>query len=569
MGAQHRYTSMKSHVIFNGLFERPLKGDDQMKINKWLLAISILLLTVVTFGCSSDKATQTNDSNDNGAIEGASSDEKEDMKAETKSGGEMRVGTSAQPPTLDPHQTTSIASFYVIAQMFEGLVTINSEFEVVPMLAESIEVSDDGKTYTFPLRQGVTFHNGEEVMAEDVVASMTRFQETSSSIPNVIREGTFSAKDDSTVIFEIEYASPTILSVLGASSAAVIMPKEIAEAADAESGIDEFIGTGPFKFVEWKQDQYVHLKKYEEYQALSDPADGRAGKKEALVDDLYFDIVPDAATLVAGVQSGQYDVALDVPNEYYEQLNSQDDLKVDVGDYGHMTLVFNKNEGWFKDEKVRQAVNATLDFEAILLAAFINKDLYRATSSYMQESQVLWYSDAGDPLYNQKDKEKAKKLLEEAGYNGEPIPLITTRDYQHIYNSSVVIKEQLAEIGMNVELEIYDWPTVATRTREPDKWQLYATGYALKPTPVELLYLNETYIDGPKDDKINGLLEEIVVAESNDIAKEKWDELQGYLWEYLPVIKLGDFTKISVTSKHIDGYDYFNGPMLWNTSNSK
>lgn len=525
-------------------------------MNKWLIASSILLLAILIFGCSSDEATQSNDSN-------------EEAENTTISGGELRVGTSAQPPILDPYMATAISSIYVVSQMFEGLVTINSEYEAVPMLAETVDVSEDGKTYTFPLRKGVKFHNGKEMLAEDVVASMERFQEKSSSIPDIIRKGKFSATDNYTVVFEVEYASPVILSVFAANGGAVIMPKEVIEAADPNTGITEYIGTGPFQFVEWKQDQYVHFKRYEEYQAVDTPADGKSGKKEALVDDLYFDFVPDAATLVAGIQSGQYDIALDVPNEYYEQLNSNENLNVDVGEYGHMTLVFNKNQGWFTDQKMREAVNLALDFNAILEAAFIDEDLYKATSSYMQESQVLWYSDAGDPYYNQKDKERAKQLLKESGYNGEKIPLITTRDYPHIYNSAVVIQEQLAEIGMNVELEVYDWPTVSNRTREPDTWELYATGFALQPTPVQFLYLNESYVDGPKDEKIHNLIDQVVKAQSDQEAKEVWDELQGYLWEYLPIIKLGDFTKISVMSKNVEGYDYFKDPILWNTSNSK
>src|SRR5699024_799889 len=102
---------------------------------------------------------------------------------------------------------------------------------------------------------------------------------------------------------------------------AAVMPKEVVDSAGAV-GVSEFIGTGPFQFAEWKQDQYIHLTKYEDYEPVDLPADGASGKKEALVDDLYFDIVTDASTQVAGIQTGEYDIILDLPNEHYEQVKA-------------------------------------------------------------------------------------------------------------------------------------------------------------------------------------------------------------------------------------------------------
>lgn len=541
-----------------------------MKRSKWLIVIFGLLLVLGIIGCSSESSQTGENTTEEKQSAEAKSNSEENDEIKSVSGGQLRVAMSAQPPTLDPHTTTAISSSYVTEQFYEGLVTVNSNYEAVPHLAESVEISDDGKTYTFFLRQGIKFHNGKEMTAEDVAASMNRWKDISpSGVPEIIQEGHFKVVDDYTVSLEINAPSPLLLASMGTNRFAAIMPKEVIEEAD-ESGVKEFIGTGPFKLAEWKQDQYVYLTKYEDYQVVDLPADGTAGRREALVDDVYFIAVPDAATQVAGIQTGEYDMVLDLPNAYYEQVSNNPDLHVDVTMYGTMTLLLNKNEGIFSDVKMRQAVNAAVDFDQILLASFISEDLYRANSSYMLQEQTLWYTEAGSDSYNQKDVEKAKKLLEEAGYNGETVTIITSRDYEHLYNAAVVTKEQLDNIGMNVELEVYDWPTVSTRSADPSTWGIFPNGFAGRSAPTEIPYFNNNYVDGPKDDKTNELLSSIASAETEEEAEKLWNELQKYSWEFLPTIKIGDFPKITVMRTGVEGYQYFNAqPVLWNTSNAE
>lgn len=538
-----------------------IKGLTSMKIRKIITLISVIALMLAVLGCNAE-TNQTGQSEDSG--EQVEADTNEAVK-----GGELRVGIAAQPPSLDPHLSTVISTRDVTRQIFESLVTVNSKYEVVPQLAESVEQSEDGKTYTFPLRKGVLFHNGKEMTAEDVVASMNRWKETASSIPTPLKEGTFEAKDEHTVVLQVTEPSALILPILAKTlQFAAIMPKEVVEAAD-EKGINEFVGTGPFKFAEWKQDQYIHLTQYEDYQPLEETADGLAGKKEALVDDVYFDVVPDAATQVAGIQTEQYDIVTDLPNEYYEQVTNTPNLNVEVSSYGHQALLFDKNDGWFTDIKMRQAVNAALDMDAILKAAFINEDLYRVSSSNVSEDKTLWYSEAGKENYNQHDLEKAKRLLKEAGYNGEKITLLSTRDYAHIYNSSVVVKEQLAEVGMNVELEVYDYATVMERRADPKNWELFITGFADGATPIDKEYYDPEYFDGPMDDKATELIHAFETSATQEEAQNVWNELQGYLWESLPIIKFGDFMKLSAYTDKVQGYTFLDGPVLWNTTVSQ
>src|SRR5690606_26498346 len=137
---------------------------------------------------------------------------------------------------------------------------------------------------------------------------------------------------------------------------AAIMPKEVAEAADA-TGAKEYIGTGPFEFVEWKQDEVINFKKFEDYVPDEDATAGLGGKKEAFVDEINWRFVPDASTRVNGLMSGQYHFAHMLSYDSIPQVEGNPQVEVDVWPYGIEGLVFNKKEGLFTDVKARQAVN--------------------------------------------------------------------------------------------------------------------------------------------------------------------------------------------------------------------
>ena len=225
---------------------------------------------------------------------------------------------------------TATATRDAARPIFETLVTLNSNYEVEPMLAERFEQSEDGLVYTFYLRQGVKFHNGKELKAEDVVASLERWVGKAGRAKNAIGDGKFEILNDYTVQLTLPQPSVGALHVLGATNQfGGIMPKEIAENAPVE-GITEYIGTGPFKFVEWKQDQYIHYEKYKEYQSPEGTPNGLAGKREALVDNLYINFVVDGSTRVAGMTTEQYDIGINMPVDNYEQLKSTKNLKNEI-----------------------------------------------------------------------------------------------------------------------------------------------------------------------------------------------------------------------------------------------
>lgn len=520
-----------------------------MKLRKVGFYFMLLLLITALVGCNNNE------------------EDKEKNSSSEKSGNykdEINVAMTAQPPTLDSAMTVSQVALDIAGNIFETLYTLNADYEPTPMLAESVEVSEDGKTYTFKLREGIKFHNDKEMTSEDVTASMNRWLEASSRAKSLLAGAKFEAVDPYTVVLKLQNPSSDVLIIMASqSNFPAIMPKEIIESAPAE-GVKEYIGTGPFKFKDWKQDQYIHLVKYDNYQPVDTKPSGFAGKKEAFVNDVYYHFVTDHSTRIAGIQTGEYDVADNIPTESYEQLSSMDNVKVHTFVGGTLTMFFNTNEGVLADVKMRQAINTAFNMDDIMLASFVNKDLYTLEPGYMNPNQIQWATDAGKEVYNQADIEKAKNLLKEAGYNGEEITLLTTQDYAEMYTATTVVQEQLRQLGMNVKIENFDFPTFLETKSDLTKWDIFITSNGYQLTPPQLLAVTKDWA-GLDDPKVSDLLTAIRTADTEDAAKANWEELQGYLYEYLSSTAIGQYKSILATTDKLEDFEVFEAPIIWNT----
>lgn len=536
------------------------------------------LLFLVACGGDSDDASSDDTSSDDTETEETDepeeaddADEEESEEAdESASGGVLKIAMDAPPPTLDQPSSTAVAARDTSRLIFETLYTTNSKHEAVPMLAEGVE-TDDNQTFVFKLREGIMFHNGEEMTADDVVASMERWLELSTITGNIFNDATWEAEDDYTVVLELaEPSSLTLDTMASAKQAAAIMPKEIVDSASAD-GVDEYIGTGPYKFEEWVQDQYILFTKYDDYSPLDEEADGLGGKKEALVDEIYFYLVPDTSTRVAGLQTGEYDFAYGISYDNYDQFVDDPNFEVILTPSANEIIGFNQVEGIATDFKIREAVNTAVDNDEIMMAAFPNEDFYWLDSGYMDMHIENWASTEGSEYYNQNDLEKAKELLEESGYDDEEFKILTTRDYDHHYNVGVVLHEQLTQIGMNAELVVVDWPTLL-ELREEDfsAWDVFITSSSTVSTPPQLLALSQTWAGGVDDEHVEDLMAQIEKAPTIEEAQDLWDELQLYAWEeLLPVINVGGYHSLYGHSTDVSGVTTTSGPIFWNVTVSE
>jgi len=315
---------------------------------------------------------------------------------EPRPGGVLKVAIIGEPPSLDAHWTTASLTYDVTSHLYEPLFTLDERYGVVPMLAEGHAVADGGKTWTIRLRRGVPFHNGKECSAEDVVASLTRWGRIA-SVGKILFKNvqSFQAKDRYTVELRFGGCSGPVLAALGnASQFPAIYPKEVVEAA-GDGQIKDFVGTGPFRFVERVPDRYTRMARFDKYAARGDATTGYGGRRTAYADELQFIPVPDVSVRAAGVESGEYHFSDWIAPDNYERLTRNPKLDVMlVKPNEWVSAIFNKKQSPFTNRLLRQAFVAALDMEPIMKAAVGAPEFYRLDPSLIFREQV-WWSDVG------------------------------------------------------------------------------------------------------------------------------------------------------------------------------
>ncbi|RPH73631.1 MAG: ABC transporter substrate-binding protein, partial [Candidatus Rokuibacteriota bacterium] len=209
--------------------------------------------------------------------------------AAQKKGGVLKVGNLGEPPTLDAHWTTATITEVLTNHVYEGLYAVDAKAQPIPMLAEGMPaVSKDGLSYTFKLRKGIKFHNGKEMTSADVVASLNRWGGQSIYGKTLYaRVAEVRAIDAYTVQMQLKEKPATVLISLAVpNNFAAIYPKEVVDKFKPAEKATEWIGTSPFKMVEWKPDRHIKMVRFDDYQPRQDPPSGYGGRKAVHVDEL-------------------------------------------------------------------------------------------------------------------------------------------------------------------------------------------------------------------------------------------------------------------------------------------
>jgi len=472
-----------------------------------------------------------------------------------RTGGTLRVAIIGEPPSLDTHFPVGILASAIGQHLFESLFTMGKDFRPIPLLAESYSLADNGRRAVVKLRRGVLFHNGKELTSEDVIASLKRmlkleYHFRSFVAPNVVD---IRGPDRYTVEILLKKPSSMLLPIFSISSAA-IYPKEVIDESPEER-IKRFIGTGPFEFVEWRPDRYIELKPFEKYAARQDAPNGYGGKRSAYVDRIRFIPVPDASVRVAGVETGEYDVAEEIPPDFYSRVKGNPNIQAMImKPLAWPFIIFNKKEGLFVNKKLRQAVAAALDVEPILLAAAGGKEFYSLNPSIYQPEIKAWYTTAGKEYYNQQNPDLARKLMKEAGYTGQTIRWLSTKQYDYIYNVGLTAKSQLEKVGFNIDLQVMEWSTVVTRRTKPDLWEIFVTGNSLSPEPpLYQAWLGSAWPGWWVDERRDDLLAKFDVEADQAKRLAVWADIQKLIWEEVPMIKLGDLNGLAIAGSKVKG----------------
>ena len=355
-----------------------------------------------------------------------------------RSGGTLVAAIGAEPDQLDPHVTSSYNSFQVLENVLDTLVEPDENLEMVPALAESWEVSEDGLTYTFDLRDGVTWHDGSPLTADDVVYSYGRWATNNGW--RFAPETEVTAPDADTVVFTLPAPAPNLLSNLGAYKGLAIVQEANVESGDIATAP---IGTGPFKMAAWNSGDSIEIVRNDDYWG-----------GDVALDGVTFRFVPDPTVAVTNVQSGEAHWTSNLPPQQVSNLMDSDDIVVQAvpsNDYWYFAL--NQAREPFDDARVRQALAYAIDREAIAQAtnfgnATVNQTAIPATSG--------WYFEYAP--YS-RDLDKAKALLEEAGVSDLQVDLMVSSDHPQSVTAAQVIAANAADIGVTVNIRQLDFST--------------------------------------------------------------------------------------------------------------
>ena len=368
-------------------------------------------------------------------------------------GGTLVVGMSQDLPGLDPHPSTSTITYQVLSLVYQGLVDFDRDLKIKPVLAESWTTSADGKTWTFKLRKGVKFHNGRSLTAADVKFSLDRILDPKTAARG---KGSLSiiesvqAVDPQTVRVHLTRPSGAFLSRIAGTYQAILPPEAV------QGPAFKAIGTGPFQLTEWKTNERVELKRFDGYWEAGLPH----------LDALTLKPVPDGTVRLTALKTGDAGFVQLIPLESLAELQaapSKDYVVRNVkGGGGFSAIILNSKKPPFNDVRVRRAVAMAVDKKEVALG------VWRGFSQPINE----WMPPGTPFFFNHPDRkvdvEAAKKLLAEAGIAKGTKLTHTVGQTANLLPAAQVFQAQLTRIGIDLQLEVLDWPAYIKRQRALD-----------------------------------------------------------------------------------------------------
>jgi peptide/nickel transport system substrate-binding protein len=472
-------------------------------------------------------------------------------------GGIGRYATIGEPPSLDIQVGTATIASTIGQHMFETLYAFDSKYVPQPLLATGERVEDGGKTLIISLREGVPFHNGQELTSKDVVASLKRWGEFGSRGKQLMAKMTsLEATGKYEVTLRLSEPNGAWKNMLAyPNGGSVIYPADIVTAAAGKPiDAENYVGTGPFKFNEWRPNRHVELLKFDDYKSVEGKSDGYAGERIAHFDALRFIPVPDVGTRVSGVQAGDYDYAEFISGDLYETLAADPSVRIHRSGAPLFGLVFmNSKAGPLKDNfKLRRAIHTALNKTEALRVSIGPESLWKANGSFFPEGNV-WYSETGIEAYNEGDTAKAQKMAKEAGYDGTPIKLLVSTNYKTHYDQALVFNKHLTDAGFKIEMVVVDWATLLQKRAQPDQWDMFVTHHGNVPDPILITALNDSYPGWWQTAEKKAAKDKFIGTADVSVRLKAWSELQGLMYEQVPAIKVGDVYSYNIASPKLKG----------------
>ncbi|CAN0656597.1 peptide/nickel transport system substrate-binding protein (plasmid) [Nitratireductor aquimarinus] len=472
------------------------------------------------------------------------------------------VGQIAEPKSLDPHAVTAVNDFRILMNVYDGLTRYkDGTLEPEPALAESWEISDDGITYTFNLREGVTFHDGTPLNAEAVKFNFDRmlnedhpYHDTGpfplafyfSSVDAV------KAVDDLTVEFTLKEPFAPFLSNLSYPTGLIVSPEAVKEHGK-DYGRNP-VGTGAFRFEEWQANSRVVITRNEDYWDGAPPL-------EAVI----YRPITDTNTRIAEMLSGGLDVMVEVPPDSLQQFRDDANFSVYEQAGPHVWfLILNMKEGPFTEKAVRQAANYAINKKALV------ENILQGTADVAAgptPPAFAWaYNEELQPYPY--DPDKARQLLEEAGYAGEELTFYVTEGGSGMLDPiamGTAIQADLQAVGMKVNIETYEWNTflgkvnpglegkadmaeMAWMTNSPDTLPFLALRSEAWP---EKGGFNSGYY---ANEKVDELLNKARTSTDQDERAALYKEMQEIVQDDAPWVFVANWKQNAVTGANVENF---------------
>jgi peptide/nickel transport system substrate-binding protein len=500
------------------------------------LAVAVLAALLALTGCSAGSSS-------GGSTPQASQPTGSGQPATPKQDVVLHIGLNADPPKLDPHQSTALVDRQVFQSLFDKLVDFDKDLNVVPDLAENWKISDDGKTYTFFLRKDVKFHDGTPFNAEAVKYNFDRMMDPNFASPrkseiNSIDKVT--VVDEFTVKLELKQPFAGLLATL-ADRAGMMVSPTAAKAAGVDF-VNNPVGTGPFKFKERVKGDSITLVRNENYWQKGLPK--AAG--------IVYKTVTDENVKLVNLQSGQLDIIDTVPAAQVPQLKSDSRLKVLIGpSLQYQGLWINTTKPYLQDKRVRQALSLAIDRAALVKVVF-GDTAVPGNSPFAPGTP----SNQGKPV-PARDLAKAKQLLADAGQSNLSLTL-------KIAPSPIgqqlaqVIQNMLGEAGVKVTIEQQEFGTLLDQLGKKN-FDLAQVGWSGRPDPDGNIYAfavtgSSNNYAGYSNPQVDKLLNDARIP--SDVAQRKaiYTQIMQILDDEMPYLYLWHPLDVKGVGPTVQGY---------------
>ena len=512
----------------------------KLKKRALLLLVVLAMLPASLYGC-----TGGTEPTPPGASESGSQPSAAQTGELPPNGNSVTVGIAQDLDDLDPQLAKTAGIREVLFNIFEGLVKASPDGSVIPAVASDYELSKDGTTYTFTLREGVTFHNGNPVTAEDVVYSLERCagseNEGTPLVSAFSNVSSIQAPDGGHVVITLAQPSLEFLNALTAP----IIPKD-----SGPTIAKELVGTGPFRFVSYAPQDSLVMEKYDGYWNQD---------KAARLDKVTFKIIADTNALVIGLKGETLDMVIHLPNTLEAEVKDQFTVYQDTMKLVQ-ALYLNNAVKPFDNELVRQAMYYAIDVEEII--DFVCNGAGVATGTSMYPAKKDCFMPELAQRYPH-DVEKAKQLLAQAGYAGgfEMSITVPSNYAQHMETAEVII-EQLKQVGITATLLPVEWESWVSDVYRGREYESTVCGIAADDmTAREMLvrYMsdNQKNFINFQDEEYDSLLAQAMAATDGGEQLDLYRQAETVLNERAASLWIQDLCELTVMNPELDGFTFY------------